>query len=106
MEQTDNIKNALYVLIHHYIGGNKENYTAKTRINFDLGMDGDDAIDFLIAYAEKFQVDLSNFEINAYFNQEGCSPFKSIYTFLFKREVQKPLTIGQLLSAIEAGKLV
>ncbi|MCC6459202.1 MAG: DUF1493 family protein, partial [Saprospiraceae bacterium] len=87
------------------IGGKKEKYTSETSINLDLGIDGDDASKFLCAYADTFQVDLANFEFDTYFGEEGCSPFKALYFLVVKRKKQKPLTIGQLLTGIEAGKL-
>jgi acyl carrier protein len=51
-----------------------ETLTPETRINYDLGVDGDDAVELLEAFMEEFRVDLSAFEFNRYFGPEGGPP--------------------------------
>lgn len=93
-------------LIEHYIGGNRSKYTMETRINFDLGLDGDDADEFLMAYSKKFNVDLSKLEFYNYFNVEGISIIQGLVRFLFSKKQLLPMTIGHLIDGINKGELL
>jgi hypothetical protein len=55
----------------------------KTRINFDLGVDGDDGFDLIIEFGKKFDVDVSNFQFGDYFGPEaGINPFAVLMAIL------------------------
>ncbi len=45
-----------------------------TRLGEDLGMDGDDAVDFFEDFAETFRVDLADMRWDRHFGPEGCNP--------------------------------
>lgn len=105
MEKGRNYLNDLYNLIEYYVGGDKNKFSGNLSVNFDLGLDGDDADEFLKAYSKKFQVDLSNFNFTKYFQPEGISFFQGLYSWLFLKNKQIPLTISDLIVGIENGKL-
>jgi acyl carrier protein len=67
-----------------------------TLVEDDLGVTGDDAVELLIAYSERFNVDVTNFMAVDYFKSEGWTFFP---------EKIKPLTLGDLEKGIIAGKL-
>ncbi|HBF07996.1 MAG TPA: hypothetical protein DHW71_06870 [Gammaproteobacteria bacterium] len=70
-----------------------------TRVNHDLGLDGDDALEFMQAYAETFNVDLTNFAFKSYFGEEkGINPV-ALIRYLLKGSELKPLTIEMLMDA-------
>ena len=51
--------------------------TLATRIREDIGCDGDDGEEFLLAFSKEFGVDLAGLRIEQYFNAEymmACSP--------------------------------
>ena len=49
--------------------------TLETRINLDLGVDGDDGAELLDAFAKRFAVDIESFANARYFGPEaGASP--------------------------------
>lgn len=48
----------------------------KTTLLGDLGIDGDDAIEFLLSYAKSFEVDLSEFRFLDHFVEEGMNFFE------------------------------
>ena len=52
----------------------------------DLGIYGDDADDFFIAFSKEFQVDISNFEIGNYFRGEGDFIIAYIRIFFTNKE--------------------
>ena len=62
---------------------NDEPITRKTRLYEDLGVYGDDAVEFLIAFSNKFNVHVSKFMAADYFKGEG------IDIFFWKREKKK-----------------
>lgn len=39
----------------------------------DLGMYGDDALEFLVEYAKTFEIDMTGFDFSKYFRSEGWS---------------------------------
>lgn len=87
--------------------------TRASRLYEDLRIDGDDAIDFFIAFEKKFGVDLSNFKLGMYFNGEGFDPIgiSKIVRILFgQKELSSSrnnvsITLGHLEKAIKAGRL-
>lgn len=68
-----------------------------TDIRKDLKIRGDDAVEFLLAYATQFNVDLSNFMADEYIEDEGVN-----LIFLTNK---KPLTLHHLEKGIIRGKL-
>ena len=78
-----------------------EEIVASTGMQRDLGVYGDDAVEFLIAYSKNFHVDVSRFMAADYFDGEG-------FDFLSLFKVKKPkmeLTIGYLQKGIDAKRL-
>ena len=81
-----------------------DNLTSETRLLHDLGIDGDDAIEFLEQYSEKFHVDISNMNFDSYFGPEaGFNPIYYLLNKLFCKEKLKKisLTIDDLIKAAE-----
>ena len=86
-----------------------ERLRASTRLLHDLGMDGDDASEFLQAFAQRLGVDLSRFEFSRHFGPEGgCNPFAPLHGLVFGRKQLKmvPITIADLVEAAQQNKLV
>jgi Protein of unknown function (DUF1493) len=79
-----------------------------TKINFDVRIDGDDADEFMQNFAREFKVNLSDFEFNKYFSNEGADPIVSFFIFIFKRKrrLLLPLYIRDLYNSILAGHWV
>jgi acyl carrier protein len=89
------------------ISTSPQELTALTRLGEDLGLDGDDAEDFMQAFAHRFQVDLSDFHFDLHFGPEAAyNPFLSFYLWLFKPSALKlePITIGDLVRAAKERK--
>lgn len=77
------------------------------KIEEDLGIYGDDAIEFLKEYGEKFSVDISQFKAADYFSPEGDIILPALIRILTgkKKKKTKYLTIEHLQKGILAGKL-
>jgi len=76
-----------------------EPITRETRLYDDLGIYGDDAVDFLIAFGKKFNVNVSRFMAADYFKGEG------IDILGLGHAPTKTLTVGHLEKGIIAGRL-
>jgi hypothetical protein len=62
-----------------YWGEPIERLTAETSVNEELGMDGDDGVEFMRAFGERFAVDLAAFPHGKYFGPEaGATPFSML----------------------------
>lgn len=86
---------------------NDEVINSSTRIEDDLGVSGDDAVEFILAFGKEFNVDVSNFMLADYFSPEGDFILPAIIRFLTnkKKRERKSFTVGHLEKAIIAGKL-
>ncbi len=84
-----------------------EEVTKNTSLQNDLGIYGDDAVDFILAFSKEFKVDVSNFRAADYFNPEGidtAGAFENLFSGK-KPKQKKDLTISDLEKAIGAGRL-
>ena len=97
--------------VSEFVGLKKEMISLDTSINVDLGVGGEDGEDFVISFADKFEVDLSEFHASTYFGYEGFNPFVLFFIILdLLRLRDKPparlLTVHDLVIAAERKKLV
>jgi hypothetical protein len=82
--------------------------TNDVRLYEDLGIYGDDAVEFLIAFGKEFNVDVSNFLAADYFKGEGIDFITPILNLFRNKRVttnKKVLTLGHLEKSIKAGRL-
>jgi hypothetical protein len=94
--------------------GKEPTLTSSTRVNYDLGIDGDDATEFLEKLFDTFNIpNVESFPLNRYFSGEGIDTpalFRAIPAMFHlirtgKRfETKQSLTLGMLLEAIRAGR--
>ncbi|HKG15326.1 MAG TPA: DUF1493 family protein [Pyrinomonadaceae bacterium] len=59
--------------------------TAETSVNEDLGMDGDDGVEFMQTFGERFAVDLDAFPHDKYFGPEAGATPLSILVCVVRR---------------------
>lgn len=72
-----------------------------------LGLDGDDALEFMTTFAEKFNVNMDGFDFDKHFGPEaGFNPFLFMYYLLLDKEKlhRIPITVGDLTEAAKNGK--
>lgn len=79
------------------------------RLFHDLGIDGEDALEFIEQYSKEFNVKTDNFNFIEYFGEEGSlSPVTFILRLITTGRIQDkklPLTIRDLVNAIRFGEL-
>ena len=88
----------LVAFLREQIGEYKMPVIRETLIEDGLGITGDDAEDLIVTFANKYNVDIANFDFAKYFYDEP-----NVFD-LQSREV-KPFTVGHLEKAIIAGRL-
>ncbi len=82
--------------------------TENALLETDLGIYGDDAIEYVIAFGKEFNVDVSRFMAADYFSPEGGFKLPPGIIKFFggkKKPRQKELTIKHLMKAVIAGRL-
>ncbi len=94
--------------------GSKGPLSADTRLLDDLGMDGDDAVEFMEAFSKEFDVDMSEFEFDKHFGPEGFGPVDLFYILfslvgrIFRKDFDLlghiSITLRDLVSAAKAKK--
>ncbi|HBK70365.1 MAG TPA: hypothetical protein DDZ39_01695 [Flavobacteriaceae bacterium] len=103
MEKTDTFEKLKKFIIKETLVNDLE-ITTMTTLERDLGITGDDAWDLLEKYKNIFNVDISNFEFNEYFQEEGSWVLGWLFD-VFKNKQRRTLTVGQLVEAINKGQL-
>jgi hypothetical protein len=108
---SNEVSERLQTFVKNEWRGYKFPLTDSTRLYEDLGIYGDDAVEFLIDFGKEFNVDVSNFMAADYFKGEPGVDFVTPIINLFKKDKIKPvkatktLTLGHLEKAIKAGRL-
>ena len=79
----------------------------ETRVEQDLGITGGEANEFINAFSKHFNVDISNFKFDSYFELEGDWILPALVRFFRgkKKKNKMVLTLGDLEKAIESNKL-
>ena len=62
MQEYETLQEPVRQFVAQYLTVSPEQLSPTTRIGEDLGVDGDDGVEFMQAFAEHFAVDLSGFE--------------------------------------------
>ena len=82
--------------------------TPGTRLLHDLGIDGDDAEEILIDFAERFHVDLSAFPFSDYFGSEFGAGTRWLVRKVRGGDALRlaPITVQDLLDAANCGRWI
>lgn len=104
-----NEQQELISFINHELGTNFLFLEDNAELERDLKLAGDDIVDFIISFAKKFNVDISDLDLSKYSYGEGLM---LNFSLLFKKvkgeAIPKitPLTIKDLKNAIVSRKLI
>ena len=103
----DNISLAL----QHFIETERWEYPFRfvlsTELEKDLRITGDDAVEFIVAFGKEFEVDISNLQLDIYFDSEGIDFLGWVISLFRKRtSIKKVLTLGDLEKAIQIKQLI
>jgi acyl carrier protein len=103
--------------VAHFISEQTGSHRAilpSTTLLGDLGVDGEDGIDLLDAFAKAFDVDMTSCDPQRYFGPEGCYPWAPLYWLIVafrkgtheQRVGLEKISIGDLAKCVEAGRWV
>jgi acyl carrier protein len=103
----DTIFNRIKEFINKQSGTIEEKITECSSLENDLGIYGDDAVEFFISFGKEFNVDVSKFMAAEYFTPEGDVILPCIIRWFTgkKKSKRKDLTIKHLMKAITFGRL-
>jgi hypothetical protein len=102
MATHDGMEYAVLSFVSAELGIKEEQLRLSTRLWHDLGIEGDDAETFFAAFAERFQVDLSEFDYEKHFGEEvGVNPLLYLWWKLRRADQLKriPITLEDLVTA-------
>jgi len=91
-------------LVALHQGYRRDRITLATCLAEDTGMDGDDADEFLKAFAKEFAVDFAGFRFYHHFGSEGFDPLWLFWPPWWMKVVHIPLSVGDLVAAAMAGR--
>ena len=77
----NDLSKEVFAMVSEFTGARPEKLTSETTLFYDLGMDGDDAVEFFEEFGRAFGVDLTDFNIENHFGPEGSNPLSSILTW-------------------------
>jgi hypothetical protein len=99
MDAAENIEVRLAEMLSYQMGVPISRIGRRTHLQEDLKMTGDDAEEFMADFFEAFQIDRSAFSFDRFFDPESSWPWE-----LLRRHRTIPLTVQDLLQAIETGQ--
>ena len=104
---TDILLEAIKQFTEQQAGKDVTGITENSSLEKDLGIYGDDATEYLLAFGKTFDVDVSNFMAAEYFSAEGHDIFAAIARLFTGRKgpTRKEFTIKHLMKAVDAKKL-
>ncbi|MDH4226250.1 MAG: DUF1493 family protein [Deltaproteobacteria bacterium] len=107
---TDDIYEKCVNFLDDVLGIEKDKISPNTRINYDLGVDGDDGIELMDAFFERFSVQPGDFSYAKYFGPEaGANLFSLIDSMLnifHLRQREGAITVQDLVDAIREGRWI
>ena len=85
-----------------------ERLSPSTRLLHDLGIDGDDAEEVLVAFGERFHVDFSSLAFPKHFGSEFDAGGRWLIRKLFGGDALRfaPLTVQDLIDAANQGRWI
>lgn len=94
-----------------FVGIPSVQISGATTLFGDLGIDGEDGSNFMVAFGERFNVDLSDLEVTKHFGPEGLWPWAPLHWialwFRAGTPEQKarllPIAVADLVHAAEVG---
>ncbi|HCD53631.1 MAG TPA: hypothetical protein DEQ34_14380 [Balneolaceae bacterium] len=116
MEINDGLENRVLTFVRENLLSRTEKVSTETTINHDIGIVGLEAYDFMNLFAEEFNVDLTNFDFDLYFDPEPnglllpISLLIELYHLVFTRRRKEkksiPLKIEDLIKSAKKGEWV
>lgn len=95
----------LIAFIMDRVGCRREECKWTASIEDDLETTGDDAIELIMAYHERYGVRIGHLDLSEYFHPEPHS-FSLLEALFRSRSVLKPISVGDLAQGLHSGVLL
>jgi len=110
----DDLSREVFAMVSEFTRVRPQELTSETTLFYDLGIDGDDAVEFFEEFGRAFGVDLTHFNIENHFGPEASDPFSSVITWFqgwWKGDHHSavgvvPISLQELVLAARAGRWV
>lgn len=107
----EEVRNTVFEFLADQVGVSISKLSAETTLFGDLGIDGDDGVEFLEAFARRFEIDCSNLQVADYFGPEGLTLWAPFYWAVLvfrsgspeKRARLKEISVGLLVQVVLEG---
>lgn len=95
------INNKIFSYISNYWNCSIDELLPQTTLD-DIGMYGDDKLDFIKGFVNEFQLDLTHFSFEKYIDDEGGGFLRNL---LFGNKLRKiePISIEMLIKCVDLG---
>jgi acyl carrier protein len=103
MDHRSSLRDDVIAFVRDHTGHKRKEIGDETTLLYDLGVDGDDAIELLEAFIKKFGIDPTGLDVKRHFNGE-FGFFRSLYKAIFTDDEFEPLTIGMLVKIAAAKR--
>lgn len=100
---SNNLESRIIELLADFACLPRERVDINTELFRDLGIDGDEASDFILLFSERFSVELSEFRSVEHFG--GESSYVPFLSLLFKRKRLVPISVEDLIEAAKIKSL-
>lgn len=112
MEMTESIDDQVMDFVAKEVPVNRTKISPSTTLFGDLGIDGDDALEFLQAYAEHFGVNIEGLKFTDHFGPEGFEMLRFLWIIIqtikwndpHTAAGKVPITIEDLIRAASTKK--
>ena len=105
MIEAEDLQERVLAFVSEAANVSVERLSLGTRLEEDLGITGEDAVELLSAFAERFGVDTARLDFHKHFGPEGCNPLWLLYKPPWlKSHGAYPVTIHHLIRVAEARR--
>lgn len=98
----DDLDSSVVFFLSEYFHCKADSIRMNSRLDREFGVDGDDGVDFVNAFAARFHVDLREFDASRYFGAEAGGCFLP-WLFLDRNKYQ-PITVSYLMDIARRRK--
>jgi acyl carrier protein len=95
--------------VSKYWSVSANNLSKDTRLEDDLGITGDDAVELFDKFSKEFHIDISDLDLRKYFESEGVGLINFSRIFGKQIKVKRSLheiTISDLVNTLKIGKWI
>ena len=101
-ENNDEITSKVAAYLSEFCSIDIDKIKSDSELVKDLHIEGDDGVELIESFSQRFNVDMTSFNTDDYFVPEsGFNPFFALWQIIFgKRKILKPLHVYDLVNSV------